>query len=98
MHAMTPPPDSRGYLFGKRLLDLGIALALLVPMAPLMLVFLPWLRAGAEARTFVGRGGRMMQLHAFKLPQWLLEFSGGWLGVIEHLPRILPLLDGRLSR
>ena len=92
---------SSGYLAVKRLLDIGCALLLLALMFPAWMLLLSWQaasgNAGAQARGFAGRGGRLIRLRTLGLPQWLLQASGGWLLALEYLPWCLALLDGRLT-
>ena len=102
-HQVSPTAAGAGsaYLFGKRCLDLGCALPLLTLMLAAWLLFLPLLAASGgarlQAREFTGRGGRLIRLQRLGLPRWLLDASGGWLLALEHLPRCLALLDGRLT-
>lgn len=99
-NAMTLPPGL-AYRLGKRLLDICVALLLLAAAAPLCALILTWRTAAGRARTqareFVGIAGRLMSLHEFctSAPGNAgTDHSGGWL---KSLPRLLALLDGRLS-
>ena len=92
------PRPRLAYRLAKRLLDLGVALALLVAAAPLLLLFLPWFKAQPNTRIssgeFIGRGGKTIRLQALGFPAWMLEMFGTSLA---HLPRLFALIDGRLS-
>jgi len=102
-HALpaAPAAESAAYLLAKRLLDFATALLLLVAVAPAAVLLLPWCAAAARVRIrtgeFAGRGGRPMRLHALELAPSLAGMFGRVLALVEHLPRLLALLDGRLS-
>ena len=98
---LPPLPASGVYAFGKRLLDVAAALLLIAATAPLVVLFLPWFMTDLEARIktgeLVGRGGRPLRLQTLAFPPWLGYVLGRSLRPLEHLPRLLALVDGRLT-
>jgi N-acetylglucosaminyldiphosphoundecaprenol N-acetyl-beta-D-mannosaminyltransferase len=97
----TLPKASRAYRLGKRLLDLGVALSLLILMAPIMLFFLPWLmlrgQVSLPSREFIGPGAGQIRLHTLELPPLRNHVLSWLLRRLDPLPRILDLLAGRLT-
>jgi lipopolysaccharide/colanic/teichoic acid biosynthesis glycosyltransferase len=89
-------PRTRAGLAGKRLLDVALALAMLVALAPLLL-FVCVVLAGAgggwiDRRVRLGRDGRPVRLARFRpLPRWL-ERCGA-----RDAPLLLSVLLGRVS-
>ena len=95
------PRFGAGHRLVKRLLDITVAVLLILPASPIILLLFPWIMADFKARirsgAFVGPGGRRLQLKLLCLPLWLADVFGQRLRRLEYLPRLFALCDGRLT-
>lgn len=104
-HGTAPRPDGgsyregAAYRFCKRLLDLGIAVPLLGLLAPAIMLSFAWLAAAGklhlQSGVFIGYRARPIRLYMFSRAS--SDAKAGWLRALEYLPRLLALLDGRLT-